>query len=132
MPPFSFSMLFTAGMPLMLPTVLPTVVRGSLRRPSYLLIGIQQNNLDTIHYTLGVHRQLMDVLFLHMKLLLQQIASYLQGRARKKAGRGWATFGLQPGPVSTLGFPTVVDVGPPQQGRVSRGRVPMALCCLFV
>lgn len=46
--------------------------------PSYLLIGIQQNHLDTVHCTLSVHRQLMDVLFLHTKLLLQQIASYLQ------------------------------------------------------
>lgn len=48
------------------------------RGTSHLLIGIQQNNLDTVHYTLSVHRQLMDVLLLHTELLLQQVAGYLR------------------------------------------------------
>ena len=82
MPPFS-SMLSTAGTS-PAPGVLPEVVSGSLRWPSYLLIGIQQNHLDAVHDTLGVHRQLTDVLLLHSKLLLQQIACYLQGRVCKK------------------------------------------------
>lgn len=44
---------------------------------TWTVIGIQQNNLHTVHYTFSVHRQLMYVLFLHTKLLHQQIASDL-------------------------------------------------------
>lgn len=44
---------------------------------TWTVIGIQQNHLDAVHDTLGVHRQLTDVLLLHSKLLLQQIACYL-------------------------------------------------------
>lgn len=104
------------------------VVNGSLRRPSYLLIGIQQNNLHTVHYTFSVHRQLMYVLFLHTKLLHQQIASDLQGRVCKKL----VLCHIQWGPrcVSALRFPTVMHVNPPQQARVCK--IPMSLCCLFI
>lgn len=125
--PFSFSMLFKAGTSYGT-CVLPTVVSGSLRRPSYLLIGIQQNNLHTVHYTFGVHRQLMYVLFLHTKLLLQQTASDLQGRVCKKL----VLYHVQWGPrcVSALWFPAVMHVNPPQQARVCE--IPMSLCCLFI